>query len=97
MAVAAAATTAAAILSNNSKDELSREILPQHIIGPVKAEVGEQGRVAAVAGTAEGKAAADLLAGAAFLFHKGVSILSPELHKRLGELVPYFSQFLPLP
>ena len=86
MAVAAAAITAAAILSNGSKDELPREILPQRIIGPVKAEVGGQGRVAAVAGTAEGEAAADLLAGAAFLFHTGVSILSPELHKRTAHV-----------
>ena len=96
MAVAAAAITAAAILSNSSKDELSREILPQRIIGPVKAEIGGQGRVAAVAGTAEGEAAADLLAGAALLFHTGVSILSTELHKRLGVFVPYYSSFFPL-
>jgi hypothetical protein len=95
--VATAAITAAALLSNSSKDELSREPLPQRIIGPVKTEVGGPGQVAAVVGTAEGEAAADLLAGAALLFHTGVSILSTELHKRLGVFVPYYSQFGPLP
>jgi hypothetical protein len=63
----------------------------------VKTEVGGQGQVAAVAGTAEGEAAADLLAGAALLFHTGVSILSTELHKRLGVFAPYYSRFFPLP
>ena len=63
----------------------------------MKTEVGGQGQVAAVAGTAEGEAAADLLAGAALLFHTGVSILSTELHKRLGVFAPYYPRFFPLP